>query len=634
MPKFTAVGVGVGLCLVLTGMFSFPRRDTSLKLYLSRPGSLLLAIYLFYLIYAVCSLTWAVNPQLALANIAKNGLAYAILPIVILFGLSNAQFLLIMKGLALGAASCGLVALLLWVSGHTPDITFAAPAWSFLNRNFLASYCMIAFPASVVLWMRAQGRGGKWLYGGATLCLLLFIFHSFSRASWLAVLTEITLLGVFVFRQLKKSKRGLHPLVKRGPEFLIFALVFFAGTFINDGRFESRLKEISPRIEDALPMQENTADTTGENSTGGSFQTRLKYWQNILVMARDNLPLGVAEGNFQVLYPKYDGAVYPTRFNTIKTNLRYAHNEYLEIVTELGVGGLFILLGLLGVFLHNLMDFIRHDEDRLTSLIRFAGIAGIVGVIVNTLASSVLNWPLHNFALACLCCFALPRRSSDIKIFRPWRLCGPLVTLTGAACVLLVLVHFKDRLQFERQFQTCRQLYNEGFTNEAMHNLEDVCERVPLDQRANQQYAHVLCMNGEFEKSLRYSGRIAEVYPYDFRNNFNVGLACAQTGDREGAIAAFERCLTVVRDIQTSLKLAVLLRDSDMERSDRLLASVCEREEAPALAYILKAENEILQNQRKKSAKTLLEGWRHFPGNAEIKKTFNDFGFTTQARQE
>jgi hypothetical protein len=50
-------------------------------------------------------------------------------------------------------------------------------------------------------------------------------------------------------------------------------------------------------------------------------------------------------------------------------------------------------------------------------------------------------------------------------------------------------------------------------------------------------------------------------------------------------------------------------QDTDMARSNELLATSCEQDDATPMCFILKAENELLQNNHKEATKTLIHAW-------------------------
>ena len=75
--------------------------------------------------------------------------------------------------------------------------------------------------------------------------------------------------------------------------------------------------------------------------------SRLPAWINTLHMVKDNPFLGVGVGQWQQSYAQYyDKSIKDVIYNE-KTRLRTLHNEYLQMLSELGIVGYIFLLWLL-----------------------------------------------------------------------------------------------------------------------------------------------------------------------------------------------------------------------------------------------------------------------------------------------
>lgn len=599
----------------------------------------ILALYLFYTVYVLWGLTWCVNKQLCINNLLKMTACYFPLVALCFLKIEKSNMLLMMKGLSIGAASCAFIALYQWLTSTVPDFMRAPPSWSFLNKNFTASYCTIATFPSLALWILATRSGSRYLWLLMTLLNSLFVFHAFARASWLGLLAGVLLFSALIlFSPARKWK--LSPgNKKRIVEILIFSSLFFAGTFINNGKLESRLGEVSPRIQNALNFNQATKTNQPDNTDVpkeakvnqqvNSFENRLLHWENIVFMAKSHFPIGVAEGNFQIHYPRYDSKVNPTNSNSKDKYLRYAHNEYLEIVSELGVAGIIILLVLLFLFLRSVKAILFNSLDKGIFIVNAAALASLTAMGLICMASSALHWPVHNYALALLVYLALPKHLIEKPLpFVPSKLLIYfLIPLCGIGIFLTLKSHLK-RVQYERTYQISGFYFKNGDRSKAYNLIESAALIYPYDQLANQQYANLLCAKGDFKQSITYAKRIAKVYPYDFRNNYNLATALIQTGQRQQSIEPLERCLEVDPiDLDVTLKLSVALRETNWERSNLLLDGVIASMQDKPLVHILKAENLMLQERENEAAMTLIEAGNKYPGNKEIEKAFNDFGF-------
>jgi O-antigen ligase len=123
---------------------------------------------------------------------------------------------------------------------------------------------------------------------------------------------------------------------------------------------------------------------------GGHFQARDSIWKDSMAMASDFKLLGIGLGAYQYILPRYFFESHLSEY------IHHAHNEYIEILCEAGLLGLFILIlggaltcskvlfkrdllkwgiltGVISVSLHNLVDFnLRIPANALLYILLFA----------------------------------------------------------------------------------------------------------------------------------------------------------------------------------------------------------------------------------------------------------------------
>lgn len=642
LPKLVSI-IGFNLlglfALAVSLLLSPGQKNIKLIFCYNRSSLIIASVFAIYVLYTLTSLAWTVNQQLAIENLVKHTAGYFPLLLLGFLKIERREILLLMKCLSIGAASCAFIGLFQWLTGQVPDFVRIAPTWSFLNKNFTASYCCMALFPSLALWVLYGGTRSKWIWLLVTLLNSLLVFHSFARASWLGLAVGgVVFLALIVLSF--STSRFISAIKARYPEMLVFIGLFLLGTFINESRFEGRFSDFGQRIADTADISlDPDSSEPGDLDPGftnslagkGSFAGRLLYWQNILVMIKNEFPLGVGEGNFQVHYPRYDSSVNPTNFNTKFKYLRYAHNEYLELLSELGLVGILLLPMILYVLTRSGIRVIQRCHTDITSnLIVISGLSAVVAIMLVCAASSALHWPLHNYALAVLFILAFHNFADEAATFRieipRYIMYGPILL-----CVLLIyslLSYYTLRNRYEQDYQKSGFYYKRGEHQKGLELLKKAADMLPYDQLANQQYANVLCSRGEFEESLAYSSRVALYYPYDFRNNYNLGTAYLQTKQMLSAIPPFERCLEVVpSDKDVSLKLAVLLRNIDWQRSYGLIDSVIKNGKGDPKVHILKAENLMLQNKQGEAARVLIDAGKLFPGDQSLRAAFESFGF-------
>ena len=119
---------------------------------------------------------------------------------------------------------------------------------------------------------------------------------------------------------------------------------------------------------------------------------RLFIWKDTLQAVRSN-PLGFGLGSFPYIFPVFRS--FSDRFTPF-----YAHNEFLQVLLEMGVGGLGIFLYLIFYLLREGFRFLK-EEERKEKIIIVSILSGMAAILLH----SGVDFPLHLPANAY--CFAL-----------------------------------------------------------------------------------------------------------------------------------------------------------------------------------------------------------------------------------
>lgn len=219
-------------------------------------------------------------------------------------------FLSICLSLSIGAA-IGLIGERL--DGRRPTLRAIAHA---LRSDRLAAF---AVAAAVII---AGGLIGSWSRGAwlnflASLAVLLFLLPRGLRR-------RLTYTGGLVVALLAVQVLGLMP---TAVEERLFG-------FLGDFRLTEDLR---------------TAAVTPQNY---AVMERLAHWEAALGMARSDLWTGVGFGNYDARYDEF-------RLPYWREPLGHAHNYYLNLLAETGVGGLLLYLLLWGVVLWQTLRVVR-----------------------------------------------------------------------------------------------------------------------------------------------------------------------------------------------------------------------------------------------------------------------------------
>jgi O-antigen ligase len=158
-----------------------------------------------------------------------------------------------------------------------------------------------------------------------------------------------------------------------------------------------------------------TAGPVGKEALAGKFSehptSRSTIWENSLKATEDFFPVGSGLGTFSAVYRTYED---PAR--TGREYVNHAHNDYLEVVLELGIAGLLLVIAFLLWWLRATARAWR-NEFHGVELARAGSV--MVGLL---LLHSVVDYPLRTSALAAVfamaCAFLMqapapPARSSS-----------------------------------------------------------------------------------------------------------------------------------------------------------------------------------------------------------------------------
>lgn len=255
--------------------------------------------------------------------------------------------------LAFSAFICSLIGIwqyfftnmeLLWVDVSRFSDIGGRVTSLFSNPNILAVYLLLNVPISLHQAFDANNSPRKRvLFGVITGSELLCLLLTWSRGAWLGVMTE---LAVFFLLYGKESRRAF--LISLIP--IAIWLPFFPHSVVN--RFSSIA-----------------------TVTESSISYRLYTWQSTLrLLWAHPFGIGIGEDSFSAVYRNF--AISGTE------TVMHAHNLFLQIAIELGVGGLLCLLAILLFFLQTVCRVFFHSERTMPLGVILGGFCAILGALV------------------------------------------------------------------------------------------------------------------------------------------------------------------------------------------------------------------------------------------------------------
>lgn len=235
---------------------------------------------------------------------------------------------------------------------------------TFFNPNFFATYEGAVL--SVVLGLlsgipRSEMR--RWqsicLFGTVAIMFCAFMVAQ-SRGAVLGLITAVTFVGCYRFGKIALM-------------ILIVSLV--AGVVIPN------------------PLKQRMIDVVAQDPYAFS---RVDIWRNSIERIVDR-PLGMGLGMYKYSSFQYR---FPIESNIVRYGKRAesAHNEYLQMAAELGVGGFLIFLVGIGVWGWEVKEVLRSQQEPWERGL----VIGLVGAVLGILAHSMVDSVFHEPALVIL----------------------------------------------------------------------------------------------------------------------------------------------------------------------------------------------------------------------------------------
>lgn len=265
------------------------------------------------------------------------------------------------------------------IYGYTKVFNLQEATGTYINRNHFAGFLGMVLPLAIAMgWQRfalifrryeisprlASLVRGDHLQQGilwflAALIISTALFFSRSRMGIIAAVGVIIFMTVVVTVVSQGEKAGLVAIVGFFGAFLF--LILWIGA-------------------EAVVLRFENLSQTGDQSV----VLRMEIWEDTLERIRVHPILGSGLGTFHIDYTKAQSIALTKRVN-------HAHNDYLEILSDLGVFGAVMIFGSIIVILVKSVRFVRgvgSDFDRLTAL-------GCAGSIVMILIHSFADFNLY-----------------------------------------------------------------------------------------------------------------------------------------------------------------------------------------------------------------------------------------------
>lgn len=264
-----------------------------------------------------------------------------------------------------------------------------------------------------------------------------------------------------------------------------------------------------------------------------SVQARMHIWGVVFSMLRDRPLLGAGAGNFWVAYPLYR-VPEEIRFLGAYRIVNYAHNDFLEIASELGAAGLGVFLWLIA----SAARIISREKKRLG--VFKASSAGAAACI---LASAMFGFPLHmpSTALLFWVFIGMIARKNDsdsgqMPSERTWPLRAAL-----AALFVLTAVYSSATLLSDRSLHSANRRAAAEDWEGAKRELEKSIGYYYPKIRAQASLAYTYLKLDDAGRAYARLYSVLELHPNDLWSNFTLGRLYAHSGEYGRAAEYLEK---------------------------------------------------------------------------------------------
>ncbi len=260
----------------------------------------------------------------------------------------------------------------------------------YVNHNHYAGLMEMLIPIPLVAAFThlIRERSRKMLALGGAAVMASTIFLSGSRGGMIAFLVQIMILGLFLVRR-RKSRRMAFALT--GFVVVLVGIVIWLG-----GR------ELGNRV----------TSIRSETSTEISGGTRLAIVRDGLKMWGARPLMGWGLGNFAQVFPQY---------RSFYTNLvvNEAHNDYLQVLVEMGALGFAIGLWFLVRMYYGAAEKLGNWASNINGAMTLAAMLGCTGILVHSLVDFNLQVPSNAAFFYVLCTLSAMEPRFPLLLHRP-----------------------------------------------------------------------------------------------------------------------------------------------------------------------------------------------------------------------
>ncbi len=516
----------------------------------------LIPLVVFYL-WAMLSVLWAHSKYEAVHDALEWTAAIVAFVLVILSLRSERG----MRWLYIGVFITGLLIALLGIAQYLFAVDWVqqhiVPGATFSNKNMAGQYGSLTLPFAMYFFLQSRSRITTTLLAVAVALFMTYMFYTRARGTWVAFVVET---GVFfLLMAYLRYKHNYHPLrlpYKRWaaiailPLFLGFAYLtpsMFVGA---DAVMQSSLGSKDPALasETGLEVLNRTS-----GSFAGSANTRTTMWGNSWLMLKDHFWTGVGLGNWTVFYATYQSSWRQDLLLMRNLFHQNAHNDFVEIICELGVIGFAFFLWFLFALFKTVRASLLAPFRNITPML-IAPIVAIAGISTNAAFSFPFKQPVPIFfvlvyvgAFAVLHFLIAPQSDtrSEYRIRLKTSMASGTAALVLAGVTSYLTITHYQWYQAEVHYRKAAIAMSARKLRTVANEIDEAIRLNPLRSQMTWFKATSLLHNGKTKEAIPIFEKLVDNYPYSSSNSVNLISAYVSGGQTDKALALYDQMVKV-----------------------------------------------------------------------------------------
>jgi tetratricopeptide (TPR) repeat protein len=401
-----------------------------------------------------------------------------------------------------------------------------SPISTFGLSNFAAEYTIMTLPAGFILLI-TEKRWMRLISAIPFLLALYYLIISKNRGGYMGFLFLFTFgIGFMVLKFIKDKKVPFLSIAKYlVPSLAIFAL-FLA--------FHPSGKGAVSKFLTSFDLNHPTV------------QTRLHAWKSALYMIKDHPLLGVGIANYEIYSWKYQTEKLERMTLATNTRVDKTHNEYLQVLSELGIIGFGLFVWLLFEIGRSILNGISKGENIFYAL-SFG--MGIIAILVDSLFAFPLQFPatvVHFWIYAGIITkmdpFNQPIKATErvYAFFEKWKNFVAITLLFLSFICMVIFSYLSYNMvsaewhyragQFLKLIPKMRAALKE-------YNLAQKAE--PFNERTYYDRAFVKWKLGDFDGAIKDLKKCLDYVPYFGKARKEYATMLYQVGRQEEALQEF-----------------------------------------------------------------------------------------------